>query len=141
MFDKTTDVDKRLKEFREIRRGSSTEEEVLECFSQIKIHNRYLDYWSPAEWMKPFDIIESGYFCTTGISILLYNVLANLKFIDPSQTEWKVISNHVTGKDGAVFICHGYAYNLIPGEKVLLADNADKYILLHDLDNTELPVI
>ena len=58
MFDKTTDVDKRLKEFREIRRVSSTEEEVLECFSQIKIHNRYLDYWSPAEWMKPFDIIE-----------------------------------------------------------------------------------
>ena len=55
MFDKTTDVEKRLKEFRTIRRESNTEEDVLEYFSQIKIHNRYLDYWSPADWMSPFD--------------------------------------------------------------------------------------
>lgn len=141
MFDKTTDVEKRLKEFRTIRRESKTEADVLNYFAEIKTHNRYLDYWTPKDWMAPFDIIENGYFCTTGISILLYNVLSNLKFIDPSKTEWKVISNHVTGKDGAIFISDGYAYNLSPGNKILFVGNEDKYIVLQDLKNIEVPII
>lgn len=140
MFEKHTDVEARLNSFRAIRKGSKTEQDVLEAFADIKIRDRYLDYWTPSDWMKPFEIIENGYFCTTGISILLYHTLANLNFIDPTRTEWKVISNHVTGKDGAIFIFDDFAYNLIPGIKVQFTQNED-YIILQDLKNLDIPII
>ena len=66
MFEKHTDVDRRLVQFRSIRKNANTEKDVLEAFSTVKIHSRYLDYYSPKSWMKPFEIIENGYFCTTG---------------------------------------------------------------------------
>ena len=132
MFEKHTDVDRRLVQFRSIRKNANTEKDVLEAFSTVKIHSRYLDYYSPKSWMKPFEIIENGYFCTTGISIL--------KFIEPCRTSWKVISNHVTGKDGAIFIFDGFAYNLIPGEKVLFEKSND-YIVLQDLKDITIPII
>tara|TARA_B100000927_G_scaffold289954_1_gene287624 strand:+ start:2492 stop:2914 length:423 start_codon:yes stop_codon:yes gene_type:complete len=140
MFEKHTDVESRLVQFRQIRKDAKSEKDVLEAFSTVKIHSRYLDYYTPKDWMKPFDIVENGYFCTTGISILMYNTLSNLKFIEPCRTSWKVISNHVTGKDGAIFINDGFAYNLIPGEKVLFEKNND-YIVLQDLKDITIPTI
>ena len=140
MFEKHTDVESRLVQFRQIRKAAQTVKDVLEAFSTLKIHSSYLDYYTPTEWMKPFDIIENGYFCTTGISILMYNTLSNLKFIEPCRTSWKVISNHVTGKDGAIFINDGFAYNLIPGERVLFEQNND-YIVLQDLKDITIPTI
>ncbi len=140
MFEKHTDVESRLVQFRQIRKDAQSVKDVLEAFSTVKIHSRYLDYYTPTEWMKPFDIIENGYFCTTGISILMYNTLSNLKFIEPCRTSWKVISNHVTGKDGAIFINDGFAYNLIPGERVLFEQNND-YIVLQDLKDITIPTI
>lgn len=140
MFEKHTDVEARLNTFRSVRKESKTELEVLEAFANIKIRERYLDYWTPSDWMNPFEIIENGYFCTTGISVLLYHTLANLNFIDPAQTEWKVISNHVTGKDGAIFVCNNFAYNLVPGEKVQFTQNED-YIILQDFKKLNIPII
>lgn len=139
MFEKHTDVDKRLKEFREIRKSSKSVEDVLSSFSKIKIQNRYLDYWTPADWPNTFEILEMGYFCTTGISIMMHSVLSNLSFIDPDKSEWKVISNHVTGKDGAIFINEGLAYNLVPGEAIDFAQNTDKYIVLIEHKNLKIP--
>ena len=135
---KKMDVDRRLTVL--YCKNANTEKDVLEAFSTVKIHSRYLDYYSPKSWMKPFEIIENGYFCTTGISILMYNILSNLKFIEPCRTSWKVISNHVTGKDGAIFIFDGFAYNLIPGEKVLFEKSND-YIVLQDLKDITIPII
>ena len=86
------------------------------------------------------EIIENGYFCTTGISILMYNILSNLKSQNLCQHLWKVISNHVTGKDGAIFIFDGFAYNPIPGEKVLFEKSND-YIVLQDLKDITIPII
>ena len=51
-----------------------------------------------------------------------------------------MISNHVTGKDGAIFIFDGFAYNLIPGEKVLFEKSND-YIVLQDLKDITIPII
>ena len=95
MFEKTTDVTRRLNQWRELRYNATSEQEVLEAFSQVKILPRYLDYWTPKDWPNPFEIIEHGYFCATGIAILLYQTLGNLKYLNPSETTWKVISNHV----------------------------------------------
>ena len=141
MFEKTTDVSRRLNQWRELRHNATSEEEVLEAFAQVKILPRYLDYWSPNDWPNPFEIIEHGYFCATGIAILLYQTLGNLKYLNPSETTWKVISNHVTGNDGAVFITNGRMYNLNPERSVSLAESEDLYITLIDYKDLIIPLI
>ena len=141
MFEKTSDVTRRLNQWRELRHNATSEEEVLEAFSQVKILPRYLDYWTPKTWPNPFVIVEEGYFCATGIAILLYQTLGHLKFLNPAETQWKVISNHVTGNDGAVFITNGRMYNLNPERSVSLTDAEDLHITLIDYKDLFLPLI
>ena len=141
MFEKTTDVTRRLNQWRELRYNATSEQEVLEAFSQVKILPRYLDYWTPKDWPNPFEIIEHGYFCSTGIAILLYQTLGNLKYLNPSETTWKVISNHVTGNDGAVFIHAEKVYNLTPGQTNNLDDLVANSITLKDFKNLYIPLI
>ena len=123
MFEKTTDVTRRLNQWRELRQNAPSEEAVLEAFSQVKIRQRYLDYWTPKDWPNAFEILEHGYFCSTGIAILLYQTLGNLKYLNPNETTWKVISNHVTGTEGAIFDVDGSYFNFTPGEIV-----SEKYV-------------
>jgi hypothetical protein len=141
MFEKTTDVTRRLNQWRELRQKAIIQEAVLEAFSEVKILPRYLDYWSPDSWPKAFDIVENGYFCTTGIAIVLYQTLGHLKYLNPTETSWKVISNHVTGNDGAVFIHADKVYNLTPGHTNSLDDLAAYSITLKDFKNLYIPLI
>ena len=141
MFEKTSDVTRRLNQWRELRHNATSEEEVLNAFSEVKILPRYLDYWSPNDWPNPFEIIEHGYFCATGIAILLYQTLGNLKYLNPSETTWKVISNHVTGNDGAVFIHAGKVYNLTPGQTNSEDELRALSITLKDFKNLYIPLI
>ena len=141
MFEKHTDVESRLLQFRAVRKSSLSEEDVLESFGKIKIQSRYLDYWTPTDWLNPFEIIEHGYFCTTGISLLLYHTLANLNYLDPAHVEWKVISNHVTGKDGGIFFYDGYAYNLAPGKKVKVDAEEELFLILKEHKDLHIPII
>ena len=141
MFEKTSDVTRRLNQWRELRQNASSEKQVLEAFSEVKILPRYLDYWTPDDWPNAFEILEHGYFCSTGIAILLYQTLGNLKYLNPSETSWKVISNHVTGNDGAVFIHAGKVYNLTPGQTNSLDDLVALSITLKDFKNLHIPLI
>ena len=141
MFEKTTDVTRRLNQWRELRHNATSEQEVLEAFSQVKILPRYLDYWTPKDWPTPCEIIEHGYFCATGIAILLYQTLGNLKYLNPSETTWKVISNHVTGNDGAVFIHAEKVYNLTPGQTNNLDELVANSITLKEFKNLYIPLI
>ena len=104
MFEQHTTAESRIIQWRKLRQNAKTEQDVLKQFAKIKILPRYLDYWTPKTWPNPFIIVEEGYFCATGIAILLYQTLGHLKFLNPGETQWKVISNHVTGNDGAVFL-------------------------------------
>ena len=61
---------------------------------------------------------------------LCTQTLGHLKLIRLNQ--WKVISNHVTGNDGAVFITNGRMYNLNPERSVSLTDAEDLHITLID---------
>ena len=141
MFEKTSDVTRRLNQWRELRQNATSEEAVLEAFSEVKILPRYLDYWSPDSWPKAFDIVENGYFCATGIAIVLYQTLGHLKYLNPTETSWKVISNHVTGNDGAVFIHAEKVYNLTPGHTNSLDDLMAHSITLKDFKNLYIPLI
>ena len=138
MFEKHTDLEIRLQQWRAVRNNSNSEQDVLESFANIKVLARYLDYYTPESWYNPFDIIEYGYFCTTGISVLLYHTLESLGYIDTKLVEWKVISNHVTGYDGAVFVYDGHMYNLSPGKKVHISKVGDMCIELRRLGHIKL---
>ncbi len=141
MFEQHTTAESRIIQWRKLRQNAKTEQDVLDQFAKIKILPRYLDYWTPKTWPNPFVIVEEGYFCATGIAILLYQTLGHLNFLNPTETQWKVISNHVTGNDGAVFITNGRMYNLNPERSVSLAESDDLYITLIDYKDLIIPLI
>ena len=141
MFEKHTTIETRLEQFRAVRKSNLSMDAVIQEFATIKPENRYIDYWTPKSWPKPFEILEHGYFCTTGISILLYQLLGHLDYLNPHETEWKVISNNMNGFDGAVFIHNENMYNLDTSKPVPIDIAEDYYVELATLKNLYIPII
>ena len=141
MFEKHTTVATRLEQYRKLRTSKLSKANILEQFNEIKPCARYIDYWTPKSWPKPFEIIEHGYFCTTGISLLLYHLLGHLDYLNPLETEWKVISNNMNGFDGAVFIHDKNMYNLDTSKPVPMDIAGDYYVELTTLKNLYIPII
>jgi len=141
MFEKHTTVETRLEQFREIRTSNLPMKAVVQRFGEIKPCNRYLDYWTPASWPKPFDLIEQGHFDATAISILMYQTLGHLNYLKPELVSWKVRSNNMNGKDGAVFMYNGKMYNLDPAEAMELDVAKNNYTTLAELRNLHIPLV
>ena len=141
MFEKHTTVATRLEQYRELRTSKLSKSKILEHFGEIKPRSRYIDYWTPKSWPKPFEILEHGYFCSTGISILLYQLLGHLDYLNPHETEWKVISNNINGRDGAVFMYNEKMFNLDPMSAVNVDVAQEHYVELTDLKNLHIPLI
>jgi hypothetical protein len=141
MFEKHTTVATRLEQYRELRTSKLSKSKILEHFGEIKPRSRYIDYWTPKSWPKPFEILEHGYFCTTGISILLYQLLGHLDYLNPYETEWKVISNSMNGFDGAVFVHNENMYNLDTSKPVPIDIAKDYYVELTTFKNLYIPII
>lgn len=141
MFEKHTDTEVRLMQWRDVRKNASSESDILDAFSQIKPRQRYLDYYNPDDWYNPFELLEHGCFCTTGISILLFHTLANLSYIDTELVDWKVISNHMTGHEGAVFRYNGYYYNIVPGKKIQEHEVNEYATIMNDLGPIKIDLV
>ena len=141
MFDKHTTVATRLEQYRKLRTSKLSKANILEQFNEVKPRSRYIDYWTPKSWPKPFEIIEHGYFCATGISLLLYHLLGHLDYLNPLETEWKVISNNMNGFDGAVFVHNNHMYNLDATKPVPMDIAGDYYVELTNLKNLYIPII
>lgn len=141
MFEKHTDSDVRLRQWRDIRNTAKSEDDVIDAFSTIVPQLRYIDYYTPSEWYNPFEIVADGFFCTTGISIILYHTLANLGYISFEDVSWKVISNHTNGHDGAVFDYNGYYYNVFPGKKIPYAQLDEYATVMKDLGTLKIAPI
>jgi hypothetical protein len=141
MFEKHTNVEIRLMQWRDVRKHASSEADVLSAFSEIKPRYRYIDYYNPQDWYNPFELLEHGCFCTTGISILLYHTLANLSYIDTERVDWKVISNHVTGHEGAVFSYNNYFYNVVPGKKIREYELVEHATIMTELGPIKIDLI
>ena len=72
MFLKTHNSTDRLKIWRDIRQKNYlSPNDLVKEFSDIKILSRYLDYYTPNSWPNPFEIVSEGYFCQTGVTILM----------------------------------------------------------------------
>lgn len=119
MFYKHQNAESRLSAWRQIRQKEySTVDELLKEFADITPIPRYIDYYTPNDWPNVFEIVKEGYFCQSGITLIITATLLHKGFISEEDLQFKVISNHITGIDGIVLIHDGYAYNFLPGRRV-----------------------
>mgnify|MGYP001174355379 CR=1 FL=1 len=141
MFLKTHSPTERLRIWREIRQKDYlSAEDLVKEFSDIKILSRYLDYYTPKSWPDPFEIVSEGYFCQTGVTILLTATLINKNFITSDELCFPVISNNINGDSGIVLLDDNNVYNFTSGKIEsweFVQDNATVF-QTHRLDKKKL---
>lgn len=123
MFRKTHTGSERLAVWRKFRQdfpNNGTVEDVINAFSEIKLERRNIDYYTPESWPTPFEIVNDGLFCQSGITLILVSTLLNLQLIKTDEYRFDVVSNHITGTDGLVFVVDGLVYNFLPDRTVTL---------------------
>lgn len=121
MFTNTQDGNARLRAWRSFRNDfpqDGTMLDVAQGFKDVKPKQRYIDYYSPHDWPNVFEIVSEGYLCQTGLSIVIASTLHNFGFINTDSVKFEMISNHVTGTEGAIFEVDGSFFNFTPGEIV-----------------------
>lgn len=121
MFTSTQDGNARLRAWRKFRNEfpqDGTMLDIAHSFKDVKTEPRYIDYYTPAGWPSVFEIVSEGYFCQTGLSIVIASTLDHFGFIKTDSVKFEMISNHVTGTEGAVFEVEGGFFNFTPGEIV-----------------------
>ena len=91
---------------------------LLEDFASIEMLPRYLDYYTPKSWPNPFEIVNEGYLCQSGVTLVLLSTLINKGFISEDIIQLPVISNNITGTSGLVIYDRDLVYNFTPGEIV-----------------------
>ena len=121
MFTATQNSEERLQAWRKFRRTvdqHTTELDIVQAFADVKVQSRYIDYYTPEDWPGVFDIVSNGYFCQTGLTLVLTATLHNLGFINSDKLSFIMVSNNITGCDGAVLVHDHKCYNFLPGEIV-----------------------
>ena len=119
MFLKNLSGSERLSIWRNVRQKTHNNIlEVLEDFSKIEPLSRYLDYYTPSSWPNPFEIVNEGYLCQSGVTLVLLSTLINKGFISKDTIQLPVISNNITGTSGLVIYDRDFVYNFTPGEIV-----------------------
>ena len=121
MFTSTQDGDARLRAWRSFRNDfpqDGTMLDVAQGFKDVKPLQRYIDYYTPSNWPNVFEIVSEGYLCQTGLSIVIASTLHNFGFINTDSVKFEMISNHVTGTEGAIFEVDGSFFNFTPSEIV-----------------------
>lgn len=117
MFVNLQTPEQRLSIWRDIRnKNHSNIQEVLEDFSSIKLVSRYLDYYTPESWPNPFEIVNEGYFCQSGVSLVLASTLLYKGFLFEDRIIYPVISNNITGTSGLVILHDNLVYNFTPNK-------------------------
>lgn len=117
MFRKTQTGSERLSVWRKFRQDfpkNGTAESVIKSFSEVKLERRSLDYYTLESWPSPFEIVNEGLLCQSGLTLIIASTLVNLKLIKSDQYQFDVVSNHITGTDGLVFVFEGFVYNFLP---------------------------
>ena len=119
MFHKNLSGSERLNIWRNVRQKSHNNiTEVLEDFASIEMLPRYLDYYTPSSWPNPTEILNEGYLCQSGVTLVLLSTLINKGFISEDTIQLPVISNNITGTSGLVIYDRDLVYNFTPGEIV-----------------------
>jgi hypothetical protein len=116
MFTKTQNSSERLAAWRKFRQEFSlngTTHDVVNAFSTVKIERRTIDYYTPDSWPSPFEIVSEGHFCQSGLTLIIASTLMNLQLIKTYECQFDVVSNHITGAAGLVFVFGDCVYNFL----------------------------
>lgn len=138
MFLTTHNSENRLQAWRKFRKSfpaDGNEHLVVEEFAKVKTLSRYIDYHTPRDWPGVFDIVSNGYFCQTGLTLVMAATLHNLGFINTNNLQFVMVSNNITGCDGAVLMHNGHCYNFLPGEIV-----TEDYALQHSVQFSSIVI-
>jgi hypothetical protein len=123
MFLKTHTESDRLAVWRKFRHTfpeSGTVEDALDAFSTINPLPRCIDYYTPENWPDVFEIIKHNLLCQSGLTLIVASTLLHLQLVKTENLRFDVVSNHITGNTGLVFVCDGLCYNFLPGKVVTL---------------------
>lgn len=133
MFTKTQSPTARLAAWRSFRQNfpkDGTAQDVVDAFEDVTLTTRYIDYYTPDNWLDVFEIVKNGYFCQSGMTLVITSTLLYLGIIKTSEVHFDVVSNHITGADGLVLKHEGLCYNFLPGQIVdetFMASNSTKF--------------
>lgn len=73
--------EERLSKWKNFRDGISEVEEeellnnVAQFFADMPVGSRYIDYYTPASWPTPWEILYDKLFCANTVSLLIYYTL------------------------------------------------------------------
>lgn len=120
MFSAAKNGDHRLTLWREHRQQCQnlSADQIVEAFGTIAVKPRYLDFYTPESWPCVFEIVREGMFCYSGICLITVATLWHLELTKSQNLQFDVISNHVNGHTGLVFVHQSNCYNFIPGSIV-----------------------
>ena len=133
MFTKTQSPTARLAAWRSFRQtfpADGNAETFVEAFADVKLTTRYIDYYTPENWLDVFEIVKNGYFCQSGLTLVMAATMVHLGIIKTTDLHFEVVSNHITGADGLVLEHEGLCYNFLPGrivDKDFVASNSTKF--------------
>lgn len=100
---------------------------IAKFFADMPYESRTIDYYSPASWPTPWEILFYGSFCKSSISLLMFHTLSLLH--NAAQIELSLIND---GDDLYLIpvIDYQFVLNYIPGTVNNLQDiNADLQII------------
>lgn len=132
MFYKHLTSEERLRAWRLCRQKNySSANELLEQFADVKPIPRYLDYYTPSEWPNVFEIVSEGYFCQSGLTLVIAATLYKHGFITSENLRFDVISNHINGNEGLVLVDNEKVYNFYPDSIISVSnmlENSTKFL-------------
>jgi hypothetical protein len=67
--------------------------EVAKFCGSMPIGSRSMDYYSPSEWPTPWEILFYGTFCTSSISLLMYQTLLLLTNYNSFKIELQLVED------------------------------------------------
>ena len=117
MFFKNHSPNDRLSIWRNLRQKEfNTSKDLIAEYKDIKVLSRYIDYYTPKSWPNPFEIVSEGYFCHSGVTLLITSHLLHQNFISSNEIQLPVISNNIDGTHGLVLVDNNDVYNFVPGK-------------------------
>lgn len=99
--------------------GEELLNKTAEFFADVPIGSRYIDYYTPATWPTPWEILYDKLFCQNTVSLLIYDTLSLQ--MDKERVEMILIEDD---KDRflAPLIDKKYLLNYVLGEISILED-------------------
>lgn len=113
-------------------------EKIAEFCSVMPNGRRTLDYYSPAEWPTPWEIIFHGEFCKSSISLLIFYTLTLLN--NREQIELWVVKDNECDYLLPV-IDNRFILNYEPGKVSKHSDVSEYFIVMQKFSKDQIKII